>query len=381
MIPAHRRLVARLAVDGDLSPAWRGAFEAVPRHLFLPDVIDGDGGGLPVDRRDDETRWWEAAYADLPVAARVGGGVGDGRGPGHPVTASPAPSGLARVLDLLQVSPGMRVLEIGTGTGYGAALLSHRLGDDAVTSVEIDFALAESARVSLMAAGFAPLVVSGDGKYGWAARAPFDRVFSCVAVRRVPYAWVAQTQPGGRVLTTWANSFHEGVLVDLEVGAYGTARGPVVGGGHAWVRPAQDPLSLVDTYVRADAEFSVTRTRLGPEEPIRDPHGSFAVGVRMPTVVHRTRFAEDPADPRYTVYLIDPHTWSWASWHIDPEFKEEGYEVRQHGPRRLFHELEAAHELWVEAGRPERTRFGLTVAFDHQLVWLDDPHAVFASSR
>ncbi|MEE2038076.1 protein-L-isoaspartate(D-aspartate) O-methyltransferase [Nocardiopsis sp. CT-R113] len=377
MIPAHRRLVARLAVDGDLTPDWRGAFEAVPRHLFLPDVIDG--GGSRVDRRDDETKWWEAAYADLPVAAGVGGGAREG--PGHPVTASPAPSGLARVLDLLRVSPGMRVLEVGTGTGYGAGLLSYRLGDDAVTSVEIDFALAENARVSLMAAGFAPLVVSGDGTQGWAARAPFDRVISCVAVRRVPYSWVAQTQPGGRVLTTWTNSFHDGVLVDLEVGAYGTARGRVVGSGHAGARPVHDPLSMVDTYVRPDSEFTVTRTRLGPEEPVRDPDGAFAVGVRMPTVVHRTRFAPDPADPRYTVYLIDPQTWSWASWHIDPEQRDSGYEVRQHGPRRLFHELESAHELWVEAGRPDRTRFGLTVSFDHQLVWLDNPHSVFASSR
>ncbi|MFD3685715.1 protein-L-isoaspartate(D-aspartate) O-methyltransferase [Nocardiopsis sp. NPDC058631] len=377
MIPAHRRLVARLSVDGDLTPAWRRAFEMVPRHLFLPDVIEG--GGSPVDRREDEPGWWEAAYADLPVAVGVGGGAREG--PAHPVTDSPAPSGLARVLDLLRVSPGMRVLEVGTGTGYGAALLSYRLGDDAVTSVEIDFALAENARVSLMAAGFAPLVVSGDGTQGWAARAPFDRVLSCVAVRRVPYSWVAQTQPGGRVLTTWTNSFHDGVLVDLEVGAYGTARGPVVGSGHAGARPVRDPLSMVETYVRPDSDFTVTRTRLGPEEPIRNPDGAFAVGVRMPTVVHRTRFAADPADPRYTVYLIDPHTWSWASWHIDPEQRDSGYEVRQHGPRRLFHELEAAHELWVEAGRPERTRFGLTVSFDHQLVWLDEPHAVFASSR
>jgi protein-L-isoaspartate O-methyltransferase len=91
----------------------------------------------------------------------------------------------------------MRVLEIGTGTGYNAALLAHRLSAENIVSVEVDPAVAEHARRVLAAAGFGALtVVSADGAEGYLPRAPYDRVSSTVATAEVPYAWVAQTCPG-----------------------------------------------------------------------------------------------------------------------------------------------------------------------------------------
>ncbi|WP_150244243.1 methyltransferase domain-containing protein [Nocardiopsis quinghaiensis] len=379
MIPPHRRLVEDLAGRGVLPPDWYAAFAAVPRHLFLPDVIaDADTGGH-VDREVDEQGWLEAAYADAPVVTQVDDG--DRRGPGEPTSSSPAPSAAAEAMRHLRAVPGMRVLEVGTGSGYGTALLSHLLGDDAVVSVEVDFELAERARVRLMSAGFTPLVVSGDGMQGWAGRAPYNRVVSAVAVRRVPYAWVAQTQPGGRILTPWGNAFHHGILADLVVGPHGTAHGRFVGHtGCVWARADRAPPHLWEACLRPDAGHAATRTRLSPGDLVGDRDASFAVGLQMPGVYRRVRRAEERGDPRFTVHLVDPATWSRASWHVDPGHGESGHEVRQYGPRRLFTELEDAHLRWVEAGRPAHTRFGLTVSSEHQLVWLDDESSVLASS-
>ncbi len=89
----------------------------------------------------------------------------------------------------------------------------------------------------------------------------------------------------------------------------------------------------------------------------------------MPTVLNRVETTDE--EQRFTVHLVDPDTGSWASWRIDPDHRETGYEVRQHGPRELFTEMEAAYAWWRQEGRPEHTRFGLTVSADRQSVWLD----------
>jgi protein-L-isoaspartate(D-aspartate) O-methyltransferase len=96
----------------------------------------------------------------------------------------------------------MRVLEIGTGTGYNAALLAHRLGSAAVTSVEIDPDLAEQARRALTTSGYLLGVTTADGARGYPPHAPYDRIMSTAAVHQVPYPWIAQTRPGGKILTS-----------------------------------------------------------------------------------------------------------------------------------------------------------------------------------
>ena len=107
------------------------------------------------------------------------------------------------------------VLEIGTGTGYNAALLARYLGEQWVTSIDIDPVLSEQARANLKAAGYAPTVVRADGAGGWPSTAPCDRIISTAAViaGRLPYAWVEQTRPGGLILTPWGTAYHNGALV------------------------------------------------------------------------------------------------------------------------------------------------------------------------
>ena len=156
--------------------AVEAALRAVPRHLFLPEV--------PVER----------AYADEAVPVLVEGGTA--------TSSASQPSMVAIMLEQLAVRPGHRVLEIGAGTGYNAALLAHLVGPGGtVTTVDIDPGLVDAAAAHLRAAGVSQVDLQcGDGAVGHPAGAPYDRIVLTVASADVRPEWVAQLAPGGRLL-------------------------------------------------------------------------------------------------------------------------------------------------------------------------------------
>ncbi|MFJ5634469.1 methyltransferase domain-containing protein [Streptomyces goshikiensis] len=195
---AHAAQVRELDAAGVLvDPAWRAAFEGVPRHAFVPYFWTGRGAGherLWGEDPDPEqrARWLRGVYTDTPLATRLRDG--------ELVSSSSQPSLMAKMLNALDVREGHRVLEIGTGTGYNAALLCHRLGDDLVTTVDLEEEITESARTHLAALGYRPTVVTGDGARGCPSRAPFDRILVTCTLPRIPPAWLGQCRPGARVL-------------------------------------------------------------------------------------------------------------------------------------------------------------------------------------
>ncbi|QNE77355.1 methyltransferase domain-containing protein [Streptomyces finlayi] len=213
-----RRAMVRavLAGGGLRDPAWRAAFEEVPRHLFVPCYFVGPAGREERLWCEDpdagrRARWLRGAYADEPLATRIKDGT--------LVSSSSRPSLMGRMLEALDVRDGHTVLEIGAGTGYNAALLAHRLGDAAVTTVELDPEITESARRHLAAAGRRPAVVTGDGARGCPERGPYDRIIATCALPSVPGTWLGQCRPGARILAPLADG-----LVALDVRE--TAHGP-----------------------------------------------------------------------------------------------------------------------------------------------------------
>jgi len=153
------------------------AFAAVARHLFLPDVAI------------------ESAYCDEAIVTRRDE---DGRA----VSSSSQPAMMAIMLDQLGLAPGQRVLEVGAGTGYNAALMARLVapGGEVVT-VDIDADVADGARDGLARAGYPDVhVVCGDGAAGCAERAPYDRIIATVGVWDLSPAWLAQLAPGGRIV-------------------------------------------------------------------------------------------------------------------------------------------------------------------------------------
>lgn len=353
------------------------ATSTVARELFVPDVIwlPTNDGYRAVSRAEDPQTWEAAVADDDAVVTQVDdGATTPGQLGQRSSCSSSQPSLVAAMLDAAGLELGMRVLEIGTGTGWTASLLSDRLGSDSVTTVEVDLTLAEQARAALDRAGFHPTVVIGDGAAGHPLGAPYDRVLATCAVGVVPYSWVEQTKPGGHILTPWGTEYCNGALARLTVTEDGRASGRF------------DPLTLAFMRLRAQRSDNCPWDGDGPGTPetgwtelsseqvynlIAAP-GAFAVGLRMPDC-HKL-VDED----NLIVRLHDPSSGSWARCDVTPG--PGPHPVAQHGPRQLWDEVERAYAWWVEADKPSLERFGLTVTPDAQQVWLDDPANMVTSS-
>ncbi len=366
------RLIKALSESGDLTAEWRPAFEAVPRHRFIPDTVWTQQGKrlVPLDRVDDESRWLERCYANDPVITQVDDGVpGEPGRVGRQITSSASrPDVVASMLAALDVEPGMNVLEIGTGTGWNAALLAERLGNDNVTSVEVDPEIADRARRVLREMGYEITVVTGDGALGHPESAPFDRVIATVAADRVPQAWAAQTRPGGRVLVPWTTDFHNGALVSFAVSEDGTMRGRIVGNvAFMLLRDQRGRGASLARDVRDIAGARQSFTRTHPYTVLGEYDVSLAIGLRVPRCNLVVQDGDE--DGVYTVWLVDPWSGSWASLEHQPG--AEKFAVRESGERNLWQEAEAAYRWWDGLGRPTADRWGLTVTPDDQYVWLD----------
>ncbi|MEU6376596.1 methyltransferase domain-containing protein [Streptomyces sp. NPDC046909] len=315
---ARAALVERIDASGAWAddPVWREAFAAVPRHLFVPYYYVGGGGpparansrvgeggyerrwGQSPDPRARE-RWVRGAYADAPLATRLRDG--------ELVSSSSQPSLMAMMLAALEVGDGDRVLEIGAGTGYNAALLAHRLGDDGlVTTVDLEPEITEAARQHLAAAGHRPVVVTGDGARGVPERAPFDRIIATCTLGSIPQAWLAQCVPGARILTPLATG-----LIALTVRDPGHAEGrflhtpayfvPLRGSG----RPEPEPARLGGVPRRA-REHELFRFLLVLSRSSLDPQEAYQLWENEGW----------PVRERYGITVSGGAEWAWLD---DPE--------------------------------------------------------------
>ncbi|MGH3818094.1 MAG: hypothetical protein ACRDRE_10110 [Pseudonocardiaceae bacterium] len=243
--------------------------------------------------------------------------------------------------------------------GYNTALLAHRLGAHHVVSVEIDETLAGHAQRGVTAAGYAAVtVLTGDGSLGHREQAPYDRVLCTASVQQVPYAWVLQTRPGGRILTPWANAYFDGGLLALEPLGDGSATDRIVGKAwFMWLRDQRVSRVSVSRFVRDNQHAEVSATEVHPFKVAGDYDAQLAVSLRVPDCRH-LYWRPDHNDGHCTLWLIDPGSGAWASLRHHP--KSHGpYEVRQHGPRRLWDEIEAAYLWWQDAGAPTATEWHL----------------------
>ena len=174
------------------SPEVLRAMRATPRHLFVPEPMRPQ------------------AYQDTPLP------IGYGQTISQPYI-------VAVMTELLEPAKAQKVLEIGTGSGYQAAVLSPLVGR--LFSIEIVPELAKQSAGLLKTLGYANVTVrQGDGYLGWPAEAPFDRIILTAAPPEMPKALLDQLKPGGKLVAPVGASALDQELVVIDKGPDGKIR-------------------------------------------------------------------------------------------------------------------------------------------------------------
>ncbi len=380
----RRALVDDLVERGVIrSEVWRRAFERVPRHHFVPAFYEWEEGApppsAPLELATDPLGLLPRIYADDPLPTEME----DSR-----ITSSSSkPSMMAAFLEALEVEDGNAALEIGTGTGYNAALLCERLGSERVTTIDVVPDLVERARARLAACGYEPVVAVADGADGYPPRAPYDRIVATCSVERIPPAWREQLRPGGVVVAPLCGDRFAAGLVALrrqpdgslvgrlrpELAAFMPLRRPER--NLAPARSSRDEIMAVLEAAAADGRTAGVPgwLSLGPD--------TFNAGLlfrlHAPDVEVRWRRAGGgwggyvDASRRTGIALLGRQDGSWARADLGSDGSAR---IAQGGRRRLWDLLEWCWGLYVGKGRPGPERYGWTVWPDGgQVVWLDHP--------
>ncbi|NUT93500.1 MAG: protein-L-isoaspartate(D-aspartate) O-methyltransferase, partial [Saccharothrix sp.] len=305
-------------------PRWITAFRQVPRHVFLPGFFVPDSAGTWRALTSAAPDHLELVYRNQVCVTQLDGSdaaweqaLGTGRPvAGVPTSSSSMPTIMAIMLEALGVRPGDTVLEIGTGTGYNAALLCHALGSGAVTSVDVDGGVLARAVARLAEAGYRPCCAEADGELGYPARAPYSRVLGTCAVSRVPVAWLDQVEPGGVIVTTLNRSLGAGLVRLVVHDGVATGRVLVDDGRFMPLRAHHQSWAEAALDTATTAPATTSRSTPLPARAVIDPVSGFEffAGLALPGVVT----AGDP------VRLVHPDG-SWTRHH--------GAVVDQGGPR------------------------------------------------
>ncbi|MFG1751964.1 methyltransferase domain-containing protein [Streptosporangium sandarakinum] len=341
-----QRLAGRVTHPGS---RWRDAVAATPRHRFVPAwwAWSGDHWALRYGPADEEA-WLEAAYRDRTLVTRIGTLHADqakehDEPTGRPTSSSTLPGLVVQMYRHARIGDGDTVLDVGTGSGYGTALLCHRFGADRVTSIDVDEYLTSVAAERLADLGHTPSVspVDATGEI----TGTFDRIVAMVSVRPIPASWLSALNPRGRLTTTIAGT-------SLIVSATKTDDGGAAG------------------QVERDwAMFMKTRT--GADYP---------PGLAGLMETARTTDGEDVSTGRHPVIDIEENAWELRSMlevmapGIEHDYREDGdtrialmvHEdgswaraeqtgrglliVHQGGPRRLWDVLDQARDHWLWEG-------------------------------
>ncbi|MDK2795970.1 MAG: protein-L-isoaspartate(D-aspartate) O-methyltransferase [Archaeoglobaceae archaeon] len=211
----RRRLAERLREELNLSERVYNAIKKVPRHLFVPE------------------KYRSEAYVDTPLPI------------GYGQTIS-APHMVAIMCELLDIKEGEKVLEIGTGCGYHAAVTAELVGSKGrVISIERIPELAEIARRNLYALGYENvLVVVGDGSLGYPEEAPYDKIYVTASAPDIPKPLIDQLRVGGKMVIPVGEDYQTLYVVEKEKNrivrkSWGAVRFVLLYGEHGFRNPEE----------------------------------------------------------------------------------------------------------------------------------------------
>lgn len=348
-------MVGSIKGDGYLhSPLLELAFRETPRHVFVPEFLRLKQNTEGLTTADgivdaDDPAWLPTVYTNEALVTQVKPIAGQTDATAFTCSSS-APALMADMIEELGIERGMHVLEIGTGTGYNAAILCHLLGDLAVTTIDIDPELTAQARERLASLGYRPSFEATDDTY--------DRILATHAVADIPSDWIRWAKPGAVV------------LADLRAPANNT-----IG---AWVKLVVDQVGTAAVGTLMDPRGYFMSARKVPElayagEPAPElPEEAHRQRAER-TERRRTSLAVDVLDapdfvlflwrtapgltfattPDGTASLNGPHAESWA-YVTDSN-------VYHGGAEDLWVLVEETHRIWEGAGRPPKESWTVSV--------------------
>lgn len=362
---AARQLAGRTAIRPE--SRWHEPVATTPRHTFVPRwwARDTTGDGRQVwhlcDGSADPETWLRTGYADATLVTRVGplhadhadtDGVLARSREWRSTSSSTLPSLILMMYRAAWIQDTSRLL-VTCGSGYGTALACARVGEDRVTSVDVDDYLVESARARLAEAGHHPRVEAGD-LTGDLPEGGYDRIISTVALPSVPASWLQSLAPGGRLVTTIAGT---GLVVVADKTPDGGAIGRVApeAAGFMTARHGDDyddaipeSLPLWQTAQHADGD-TVTTSRF-PLAYVPDTWDvRSTLELLAPGIDHRQHQGPDGSRTLYMLHADG--SWARAT---APDHRASPT-VHQGGPRRLWDELDRVRTwLAIDGDLPVR---------------------------
>lgn len=342
---------ARLAAEvTDPMSRWRPLVASVPRHVFIPRWWDWDTDGwTAIDGPARPGLWVRAAYTDRTLITRLGTAHADHARPadhptGRPTSSATQPGLVIAIYRHAGITDSSRVLDVGTGSGYGTALLTTRLGNHLVTSIDIDDYLVTAAAERLSTAGMRPEVITCD------ATGPlpgsYDRIVSMMSVAPIPASWLTALRPGGRLVTTIAGT---GLLLTADKTPDGGAAGRTewYRAGFMAARTGPDyPPALLDQHPEArDSDGEHASTGRYPVLNIGNAWELMSMlAITAPGIQHHY---QKTADGTRTAWLLHPD----GSWARATATADEPPAVRQSGPRRLWDLADDIRHTWLTEGK------------------------------
>ncbi len=349
MIFWEDRAWAMASEIADSRSLWNEAVLSVPRHELVWRWFTPSPGGKAWELHDgpsDENAWLDAAYdGRTTLVTRIGATHADHAAPGTTSDGSPTSSAAAPGLVIgmyrhARIYPGCDILDVGTGPGYGAALLARRFGDQHVTSIDTDHYLTNAATVRLSGLGLHPLILTCDA----ASDLPgaYDRIVSMVSLPAIPASWLDALRPGGRLVFSLTGG---SVLITADKTPDGGAQGRVEYDRASFTADRPNPLpGAPEPGFRHGEHVTASRSPY----PIVDPAGGreldAIMSVSAPGITCHSR--TDPQTGVTTTWLThDDGSWARATG-------KDGQPARVHqsGPRRLWDLLDEHRSHWLARG-------------------------------
>ncbi len=347
----HAGAMAAVIAPAGLS-RWHEAVCSVPRHLLVPRwwTHDSQDGLWQVnDGSSDEAGWLDAAYdPDRTLVTRVGTLHADHAGPGAtasgwPTSSSTMPHLVLAMYRHARLFDGADVLDVGTGSGYGTALLARRLGDQHVTSIDVDDYLTAAATCRLANAGLHPVIVTCDAT----GQLPgtYDRIVPMVSLPAIPASWLTALRPGGRLVFSLTGG---SVLITAGKTPDGGAAGRVEFDRASFMAARHGPgypphHAIPEQALTGDGDATFTSPY-----PVLDPEWGWELNAILsmtaPGLVIRSQ-ADDQTGLR-TTWMAHPD----GSWARATGTGEEPALVHQSGSRRLWNDLDDLRRYWLTHG-------------------------------